>query len=150
MSITGTTLKRLSGKRRSAQGDFDTRDHRYLLTIGLSLVRAKRLSVAKIFSRFKTFADHEAQCPDGRTATAIVAGCLVYRRVTEEGDNTSGKSTGSGLFAYRIKAMESDVMKSVLLALLDDQRRPVPTGTLNSTLDIRKLVDAEDAGPRYY
>ena len=60
----------------------------------------------------------------------------VYRTVTEAADNSTEQIDRIGLFAYRIKAMESDVMKSVLLTLLDDQRPPVPTSTLNSTLDI--------------
>ena len=47
---------------------------------------------------------------------------FVYRRITEEGDNTSGQIDRVGLFAYRIKAMESDVMKSALLALLDPEQ----------------------------
>jgi hypothetical protein len=44
--------------------------------------------------------------------------------------------TASDYFAYRIKAMERDVMKSALLALLDPEQPPVPHGVIDSTLDI--------------
>ena len=60
----------------------------------------------------------------------------VYRRVTEAADNVAGQIDRIGLFAYRIKAMESDVMKSALLALLDDERPPVPPTVIDSTLDV--------------
>jgi hypothetical protein len=60
----------------------------------------------------------------------------VYRRITEAADNVSSEIDRIGLFAYRIKAMESDVMKSVLLALLDDERPPVPLTVADSTLEV--------------
>ncbi|MCG3774328.1 MAG: hypothetical protein JW395_1147 [Nitrospira sp.] len=60
----------------------------------------------------------------------------VYRQVTEAADNISSEIDRIGLFAYRIKAMESDVMKSVLLALLDDERPTVPTTVVESALDV--------------
>jgi hypothetical protein len=60
---------------------------------------------------------------------------LVYRRITEEGDNTTGQIDRVGLFAYRIKAMESDVMKSALLALLDPEQPAVAPGIIESALD---------------
>jgi hypothetical protein len=60
----------------------------------------------------------------------------LYRRITEEGDNTSGQIDRVGLFAYRIKAMESDVMKSALLALLNPEQPAVPLNIIESTLDV--------------
>ena len=93
--------------------------------------------VAKeVFSRFKTFADHEAEVSMVDFLEQISRAANVYRRVTEIADETAGRIDRIGLFAYRIKAMESDVMKSVLLALLDPERPPVPAGVVESTLDI--------------
>jgi hypothetical protein len=89
----------------------------------------------EVFSRFKTFADHEANVPMDELLQQMSRAALVYRRVTEEGDNTSGQIDRVGLFAYRIKAMESDVMKSALLALLDPEQPGVPQSIIESTLE---------------
>jgi len=59
----------------------------------------------------------------------------VYRRITEAPENLSGNIDRVGLFSYRTNAMESDIMKSVLLALLDEERAKVPAAVVDSTLD---------------
>ena len=89
----------------------------------------------EVFSRFKTFADHEANVPMDGLLQQMSRAALVYRRITEEGDNTTGQIDRVGLFAYRIKAMESDVMKSALLALLDPEQPAVAPGIIESALD---------------
>lgn len=89
----------------------------------------------EVFSRFKTFADHEANVGMDELLQQMARAAGIYRRLTEAADNDKGEIARVGLFAYRIKAMESDVMKSVLLALLDEERTPVPTPVLYSTLD---------------
>jgi hypothetical protein len=90
----------------------------------------------EVFSRFKTFADYEANVPMNELLQQMSRAARVYRRVTEAADNVAGQIDRIGLFAYRIKAMESDVMKSALLALLDDEQPPVPSTVVDSTLDI--------------
>ena len=60
----------------------------------------------------------------------------LYKRITVAADNASPHLERLDLFAYRIKAMESDVMKSVLLALLDPERSSVPQAVVEATLDI--------------
>jgi hypothetical protein len=89
----------------------------------------------EVFSRFKTFADHEANVPMDELLQQMSRAARVYRKVTLEEDNTSGQIDRVGLFAYRIKAMESDVMKSALLALLDPEQPGVPPSIIESTLD---------------
>ncbi len=90
----------------------------------------------EVFSRFKTFADHEADVPMDELLQQMSRAALVYRRVTaEEGGNTSGQIDRVGLFGYRIKAMEIDVMKSALLALLNPEQPAVSPGIIESTLD---------------
>ena len=90
----------------------------------------------EVFSRFKTFADDEVNVPMEELLQQMSRAAFVYRRVTEAADNVSGQIDRVGLFAYRIKAMESDVMKSTLLALLDPEQSPVPPGVIESTLDV--------------
>jgi uncharacterized protein with ParB-like and HNH nuclease domain len=103
----------------------------------------------EVFSRFKTFADHEANVPMDGLLQQMSRAALVYRRITEEGDNTTGHIDRVGLFAYRIKAMESDVMKSALLALLDPEQPAVAPGIIESDAGRRrKLAHPQDARPR--
>ena len=71
----------------------------------------------------------------------------VYRRDTEGHPKyLSAKIDRVGLFSYRTNAMESDIMKSVLLALLDEDAPPSPAGVIDSTFDAhRELVNAPNA-----
>jgi hypothetical protein len=107
----------------------------------------------EVFSRFKVFADHEANVSMDLLLQQISHAARVYRQITEAADNVSGDIDRIGLFGYRIKAMESDVMKSVLLALLDQERPAIPGTIVDSTLDIieswltrRMLVRATTKG----
>ncbi len=90
----------------------------------------------EVFSRFKRFADHEAGVSMAVLLEQLSRAARVYKDVTHSADNTSGTMDRIGLFAYRMKAMESDLMKSVLLALLDSERPPVPAAVVAATLDI--------------
>ncbi|MEO8629294.1 MAG: DUF1524 domain-containing protein [Betaproteobacteria bacterium] len=90
----------------------------------------------EVFSRFKTFADHNANVPMDLLLQQMARAAGVYRRITEAADNVSGEINRVGLFAYRIKSMESDVMKSVLLALLDSERPPLPDAVVTSVLEL--------------
>jgi Protein of unknown function DUF262/Protein of unknown function (DUF1524)/Restriction Enzyme Adenine Methylase Associated len=89
----------------------------------------------EVFSRFKTFADHEAGVAMEDVLKQMSRAAAVYRQLTEAADNQEGGIDRRGLFAYRTKAMESDVMRSVLLALLDPERPPVPPAVVDSALD---------------
>jgi hypothetical protein len=107
----------------------------------------------EVFSTFKFFAEHEANVPMDVLLQQISQAAQVYRRITEAADNVAGEIDRIGLFGYRINAMESDVMKSVLLALLNQERPPVPDTVINSSLDIieswltrRMLVRAPTKG----
>lgn len=90
----------------------------------------------EVFSRFKIFAEHEANVPMDVLLQQISRAARVYRQMTEAADNVSSDIDRIGLFAYRTKAMESDLMKSVLLALLDGERPPIPGAVVDSTLEI--------------
>ena len=90
----------------------------------------------EVFSRFKTFAEHEVEVPMDRLLQQMCRAAAVYRGVTEAADKLEDRIDRIDLFAYRIKAMESDVMKSVLLSLLDPERPATPPAVINATLDV--------------
>ena len=91
----------------------------------------------EVFSRFKTFAEHDVEVAMDHLLQQMSSAAAVYRNVTQAADNLDAGIDRVGLFAYRIKAMDSDVIKSVLLALLDPERRGAPPpAAINSTLDV--------------
>ena len=90
----------------------------------------------EVFSRFKTFAEHDVEVPMDRLLQQMCRASTVYRHVTEAADKLEDRIDRIDLFAYRIKAMESDVMKSVLLSLLDPERPATPPAVINATLDV--------------
>ena len=90
----------------------------------------------EVFSRFKTFAEHDVEVAIDRLLQQMSRAAAVYRHVTKAADNVEGRIDRIGLFAYRIKAMQSDVMKSVLLALLDPERPATPPAVINAALDV--------------
>jgi len=88
----------------------------------------------EVFERFKRFAQHEANAIMTDLLQQMSRASTTYRRVTEAVDNKSGTMDAVGLFSYRIGVMEIDVMKSVLLALLDEERPTIPTAVVESAL----------------
>lgn len=103
----------------------------------------------EVFSRFKTYVDYQADRPMIQLLIDINRAAAIYRDFTEKADNLDGPLDRIGLFAYRTKALESEVIKPVLLALLDrpsDPLSPTEVGeavaVLESWLARRMLIRA--------
>lgn len=80
----------------------------------------------EVFSRFKSFADHEAKVSMDVLVPEIAAASKVYRGFVESAANLDGRIDGLGLFAYRSSVLESEVIKPIILYLLDPILGPVP------------------------
>jgi hypothetical protein len=103
----------------------------------------------EVFTRFKQFADHESDLPMSLLVEQIAAAAKVYRSFVESSKNADGPIDEVGLFAYRAGALESDVMKPIVLALIDPSLPMVPKdqirkglGALESWLVRRMLIRA--------
>jgi hypothetical protein len=90
----------------------------------------------EVFSRFKAYADHEAGRPMLDLLEEIKRSAAIYRDFTEKAEVLDGPLDRVGLFAYRIKTLESEVIKPVLLALLDHKAGPLPQGQIEASLDV--------------
>ncbi|HEX5055639.1 MAG TPA: DUF262 domain-containing protein [Gammaproteobacteria bacterium] len=90
----------------------------------------------EVFSRFKAYADHEAKQPMLELLREIHRSAATYRNFTEKAEVLDGPLDREGLFAYRIKTLESEVIKPVLLALLDHKAGPLPQEQINASLDV--------------
>lgn len=90
----------------------------------------------EVFARFKVYADwrHE-KTPMPLLLQEIHQAAEVYRKFVEAAEVREGPLDRVGLFAYRVKTLESEVVKPVLLALLD-RKVPVPAAELDTALDV--------------
>lgn len=103
----------------------------------------------EVFSRFKAYADYQAGHSMLDLVREIDRAAAIYRSFTEQAEVLDGPLDRVGLFAYRVKTLESEVIKPVLLALLDRKAGPLPQeqidialGVLESWLARRMLIRA--------
>ncbi len=103
----------------------------------------------EVFSRFKAYADYDAGCTMLTILEEVRRAAKVYRTFTEQADILDGPLDRVGLFAYRAKTLESEVVKPVVLALLDHKSGALPQddievalGALESWLARRMLIRA--------
>lgn len=90
----------------------------------------------EVFARFKTYVDYQAGASMLEILSEIKKAAGVYRNFTEKADELDGPLDRIGLFAYRAKTLESEVIKPVLLALLDHKSGQLPAGEVSETLDV--------------
>lgn len=90
----------------------------------------------EVFSRFKAYADYQAGRPMLELLLEISRAAAIYRDFTEKAEVLDGPLDRVGLFAYRMKTLESEVIKPVLLALLDHKSEPLPKEQIDTSLDI--------------
>lgn len=90
----------------------------------------------EVFSRFKSFADHDSGLSMIELLQEIDRAAAVYKLFTEKAEVLDGPLDRVGLFAYRIKTLESEVIKPVLLALLDHHSGPLPQAQVDKSLDV--------------
>lgn len=89
----------------------------------------------EVFSRFKVYADYHADQPMLGLLQEIHRAAAIYRDFTEKAENLDGPLDRIGLFTYRARTLESEVVKPVLLALLDHPTGPLPSADLETALD---------------
>jgi len=90
----------------------------------------------EVFSRFKAYADYQAGHPMLDLLQEIHRAAAIYRAFTEKAEVLDGPLDRVGLFAYRAKTLESEVIKPVLLALLDHKAGALPQKQIEMALDV--------------
>lgn len=89
----------------------------------------------EVFSRFKVYADYHADQSMLALLQEIHRAAAIYRDFTEKAENLDGPLDRIGLFTYRARTLESEVVKPVLLALLDHPAGPLPSADVETALD---------------
>jgi hypothetical protein len=90
----------------------------------------------EVFSRFKAYADFQSGHPMIDLVKEIHGAAAIYRQFTEAADQLDGPLDRVGLFAYRVTTMESEVIKPVLLALLDHKAGSLPQEDIDTALNV--------------
>ena len=88
----------------------------------------------EVFSRFKRYADYEANLPMAQLVPEITAVSRVYRRFVESASNHDAQIDELGLFAYRSSVLESEVVKPIVVFLLDPALSAVPSDQITKGL----------------
>lgn len=87
----------------------------------------------EVFTRFKRYALEAAQ-PMEELLPKIHLAASVYRQFIEDGAEAFGPIEKLGLFSYRTGVLESEVVKPLILFLLDPKRQTVPNEQLQKSL----------------
>jgi hypothetical protein len=95
----------------------------------------KEVVAREVFDRFKRFADHEANASMGELLSQIYRAAQVYRDFIAKASTLAGPTNRLGLFGYRTGVLESEVIKPLVLCLLDPEEPPVPEHQLAKALD---------------
>ena len=96
--------------------------------------RGAEILAREVFDRFKRFADHEAGVPMLNLLLQVHDASQVYRKfVVAAAANPIDRL---GLFVYRTGVLESEVVKPLLLCLLDPEQPPMPQSQLTKVLDV--------------
>ena len=102
----------------------------------------------EVFSRFKVYAESQVDTPMAQLVQEIHKSAEIYRKFIEEAENIDGPLDRVALFAYRVKTLESEVVKPVLLTLLErkaciqEDQMHLALDVLESWLARRMLVRA--------
>jgi hypothetical protein len=92
----------------------------------------------EVFNRFKRFVDHEAEAgvPMSHLLQQVHAAATVYRNFITSASMQIGPFDRLGLFGYRTGVLESEVIKPLVLSLLDPEQQSLPTVQLVKALDV--------------
>lgn len=93
----------------------------------------EELSAREVFNRFKRFADHDTGAPMSQLVIQIARAAGVYRTFVESAPAT-GALDRAQLFSYRTAAMETEIVRPVVLVLLDPDQPAVPDEQLHKAL----------------
>jgi len=89
----------------------------------------------EVFDRFKRFSDHDSGLPMSDLIVRVHEASRVYRAFVTWETTHSGPIDRIGLFGYRTSVLESEVIKPLVLCLLDPEESPIPEAQLVKALD---------------
>lgn len=95
---------------------------------------AEEIKVEKVFDRFKTYVEEEAELPTLEILKQIHAIATLYEEIIENSEKTEGPLSITERFVYRIHAMDTETVKPILLHLIDPSLPKVSDEEIEKTL----------------
>jgi hypothetical protein len=90
----------------------------------------------EVFATFKRFLLDRPELDTLELIQRIHRAALVYEDIIQKGAQSNGEVDRVALFAYRADAMQSDVVKPLILAMLDpDRAAPIPAAVIDRIID---------------
>jgi hypothetical protein len=90
----------------------------------------------EVFDRFKRFCDHDQAIPMSALLEQVHQASKVYRQFIRSASALSGPIDRLGLFGYRTGVLESEVIKPLVLCLLDPELPRIPDEQFVKALDV--------------
>ena len=90
----------------------------------------------QVFERFKRYADHEAGVPMLTLVDQVDRASHLYREFISNAGVGTGPMDRLALFGYRTGVLESEVVKPLVLYLLDPELEAVPAEQVAKVLDV--------------
>lgn len=90
----------------------------------------------EVFDRFKRFADHDSGLSMSELLTQVHSSSQVYKDFIAKSETSNGSVDRLGLFGYRTSVQESEVIKPLILCLLDPEQPRIPDGQLLKALNV--------------
>lgn len=92
---------------------------------------------SEVFSIFKRYLLDRPELSTLDLVKRIHRSAKVYEDITRKGQSGQGEVDRVALFAYRAEAMQTDVVKPLLLALLDPDREvPIPHSVVEEAIEV--------------
>lgn len=90
----------------------------------------------EVFHRFKAYADFDSGASMAELLGQLHRAGQVYRNFVSAAGQLTGPIDRLGLFAYRTSVMESEVVKPLILFLLDPDEAAIPDDQLTKALEV--------------
>ena len=90
----------------------------------------------EIFSSFKHYADYESKMSMLELLEEIHIASSKYKEVFAAGETKEGNLTRVELFAYRLNSMDLDVLRPILIALIDPTEKEIPQDQLEKAVSV--------------
>jgi Protein of unknown function DUF262/Protein of unknown function (DUF1524)/Restriction Enzyme Adenine Methylase Associated len=96
----------------------------------------EEILVREVFSRFKTYADFDSGISMLDLVGQVDRAAVLYRGLVERAASSSGSVDRVALFVYRTSVLESEVVKPLVLALVDPEEDLIAPDQLEKALAV--------------
>lgn len=90
----------------------------------------------EIFSRFKTYSDYESSESMMDILKELYLAAEVYEKIYRKADDKDATLSRLELFVYRLNSMELDVLRPLLIALIDPAEKKIDDNEINKSVTV--------------